>query len=132
MNVMENQTNVIQFPKKSKLSPPEISPTEVISNVNMIKYHHIEETLNTIVPMLFTNIELAGFSIAVDDDEEDQNIKNGALIVESIRALMCKLHNVPHPFINLADSIFIDTGEGSLELIKQLQLKMHEEEDSES
>lgn len=129
-----NTDNVIQFPNRSKQSVPK-DAAEIALNINMIKHNHINETLATIVPLLFTNIELAGFDIGMDSDEEDDediNIKEGALIVESIRALLCKLHGMNHPFLDLCELLFQDDGEGGLKMVDKLKIVLNKKGDSES
>lgn len=127
--------NVIQFPTRSKNPVPK-DAAEIQLNMNMIKHNHINETLATIIPLLFTNIELAGFDLGMVDEEEEEiedvNIKDGALIVESIRSLLCKLHEMQHPFQTLSEMIFIDDEEGGLKMIDKLKIVLNKKGDSES
>lgn len=126
--------NVIQFPNRSKQPVPK-DAAEIALNINMIKHNHINETLATIIPLLFTNIELAGFDLGMgsdDEDDQDENIKEGALIVESIRSLLCKLHGMEHPFLDLCDVMFQDDGEGGLKMIDKLKIVLNKKGDSES
>lgn len=124
-------SNVIKFPAKNVRLIPPIDEAEIALNIKMVKINHITECLTTIIPMLFTNIELAGFSIAVDDEEEDHNIKDGALIVESIRSLLCKLHGLEHPFQGLSEEIFIKTpNEDELSMSEKLDITLYEKGDS--
>ena len=132
---MDKINNVIPFPSKGNHVPKKLLNDEDVSfNISMVKHNHINETLNTIIPILFANIEIAGFSL--DNDEEDDecyNIKNGALIVESIRALLCKYHDIEHPFLKLAENIFEDNEDGSMKVVKKLNLEFTPiEEGSES
>ena len=129
-----NKDNVIQFPQRSK-SPVPKDVTEIKLNMNMIKHNHINETLTTIIPLLFTNIELAGFDLGMeegDDEQEDVNIKDGALIVESIRSLLCKLHEMRHPFQELSESIFVEDPDGGMKLVDKLKIVLNKKGDSES
>ena len=127
--------NVIQFPNRMKGSVPKDS-AEIQLNINMIKHNHINEALGTIIPLLFTNIELAGFDLGVgseDDEDEDVNIKDGALIVESIRSLLCKLHGMNHPFQELSEKMFIENPkEGGLTLVNKISINLAKKGDSES
>ena len=34
---------------------------------------HINETLSTVVPMLFNNMEIAGFDFSVEDEDDDED-----------------------------------------------------------
>jgi hypothetical protein len=123
MNTVAN--NVIKFPSKGNFSQAQAAPNpqELALNVSMVKYNHINEVLETIIPMLFNNMELAGFQIVPqNDEEEDPNIKDGALIVESIRSLMCKYYGMQHPFQDLAESLFNPNQDGSFALTKKLEM----------
>ena len=126
--------NIIQFPQRSKNPVPK-DDAEIQLNMNMIKHNHINETLTTIIPLLFTNIELAGFDLGMNEEEEDVedvNIKDGALIVESIRSLLCKLHEMKHPFQALSEMIFLDDEEGGLKMVDKLKIVLNKKGDSES
>jgi hypothetical protein len=128
---MENHNNVIQFPSKNVRSNFPKDSEEIASNIKLVKFNHVNETLQTIIPLLFTNMELAGFQIAIEDGEEDINIKDGALIVEAIRSLLCKIHGMEHPFQNLAENIFIKTqGVDELSMSEKLNIELYEKGDS--
>lgn len=119
---MENITNIIPFPKVNVNRQIPSTDAEIALNVNLIKFNHINETLETIIPMLFTNIELAGFGL----DEEDDNIRDGALIVESLRSLLCKIHNIEHPFHILNEKLFVDLPDGGLKITDVLNVEFKE------
>lgn len=123
-------SNVIQFPmKNTRLTP--IDENDIANNIKLVKINHITEALTTILPMLFTNIELAGFSISLEEDEEDDNIKDSALIVESIRSLLCKIHFLEHPFQRLADDVFKKTENlDELSMSEKLNITLYEKGDS--
>lgn len=126
--------NIIQFPQRSKNPVPK-DDAEIRLNMSLIKHNHINETLTTIIPLLFTNIELAGFDLGMHEDEEEQedvNIRDGALIVESIRSLLCKLHEMKHPFQTLSEMIFVDDEEGGLKMVDKLKIVLNKKGDSES
>lgn len=118
--------NVVQFPRKN-VSVDKFIPTneeEIIDKIETLKHHHIHETLATVIPILFANLEAAGFDLM---DDEDQNFKDGAFIVESIRALLCKQHGVYHPFQEIAANVFLpDTDqEGMLKVVESLNLNLN-------
>jgi hypothetical protein len=130
-------SNVIQFPsKRTHIPVDELTEEDVLSNVDNIKYNHINETINAVVPMLFHNMELAGFEFELDDSEPDIFVKDGSFLVESIRSMLCKFYEIEHPFQFIADNIFVSDGEGNFSLAKKLELNLEsfkvEEEDSES
>jgi hypothetical protein len=117
---MAKESNVIQFPSRGKSAQAALSEKEISENVSFMKHNHINETLNTLVPMIFNNIELAGFHLIPDEDEVDENLKDSALMVESLRSLLCKHYGMKHPFQKLAEEIFIPTSEGAFTLSKAL------------
>jgi hypothetical protein len=115
--------------KNTRLTP--IDENDIANNIKLVKINHITEALTTILPMLFTNIELAGFSISLEEDEEDDNIKDSALIVESIRSLLCKIHFLEHPFQRLADDVFKKTENlDELSMSEKLNITLYEKGDS--
>ena len=118
---MTKENNVIQFPSRgSKPVQAVLSEKEISTSVSLMKYNHINETLNTLVPMIFNNIELAGFNLIPDENEEDENIKDSALMVEALRSLLCKHYEMKHPFQKLADEVFLAADDGSFTLAKAL------------
>jgi dGTP triphosphohydrolase len=129
--------NVIQFPSKNPL-PETLTEEQVANNVDNIKYNHVNETINAIVPMLFHNMDLAGFDFALDEDELDIYVKDGSFLVESIRSMLCKFHDIEHPFQFIAENIFVSDGDGKYTLADKIELDLEEfkieetEEDSES
>jgi len=121
---MKNQSdNVIMFPVKGNL-PQQVSAEKITIDMNMVKFNHINEALETIIPMLFNNIMIAGFDIFPEEDEDDDNIKDNALIVESIRSILCKYHGLNHPLQEVAEEFFVSKGDGILSVTKHLELDL--------
>lgn len=113
--------NVIEFPNKNKLLSGEPKDMiEVTLNVNQIRFNHINETLQAVIPMIFSNIELAGFDFIPDEDDEDPNIKDGALLVECLRSILCKHYNIEHPLQRVAEELFIRQDDDSFILADTL------------
>ena len=86
--------NVIKFPDKFRRHDVNIndlkSVEEVEELVGGMKAHHIHETLNSILPMIFSRLDAAGFDFGIDEGDPDPFVKDGAFMVEALRALMCK------------------------------------------
>lgn len=102
---MQNN-NVIMFPKQ--YNGPELpSLDEIVQNTDMMKHFHIQETINNLVPLIFTQLDIAGFEFE-DEEEADsiESIKEGAFLVESLRALMCRHYGMYHPFQELWNEVF--------------------------
>jgi len=98
--------NVIMFPKQ--YNGPELpSLDEIVQNTDMMKHFHIQETINNLVPLIFTQLDIAGFEFE-DEEETDsiESIKEGAFLVESLRALMCRHYGMYHPFQELWNEVF--------------------------
>jgi len=113
--------NVIEFPNKNKqLTGEPKDMIEVTLNVNQIRFNHINETLQAVVPMIFSNIELAGFDFIPNEDDEDPNIKDGALLVECLRSMLCKHYNIEHPLQRVAEELFIRQDDDSFTLADTL------------
>lgn len=114
--------NVILFPRSGKTTSGVIPPTsieEVEDNVSTMKNIHIQEALEHVVPKLFENLAILGFL----PEDETVFIKDGALIVESVRAFLLKLYDMEHPLQLIADSIFVESDEtGGLEVSSKVKI----------
>jgi hypothetical protein len=123
--------NVIQFPKENKNIQKMISIDEINHNVEQMNLYHIQETISSIIPMIFTQLEIAGFYPTDEDLETD--IRDGAFFVESLRSMLCKQYEIYHPFQKLADNVFEDdtSEEGALKIVDELVIDMREEKSEE-
>jgi hypothetical protein len=117
-------TNIIQFPNKN-LNRENITLTveTIKSNLDDVKLFHINETISAIIPGLLQQMALAGFDVT--DDESKVSIKDGAFLVEAMKSMLCRHHNIKHPFQKIAEEIFINQHEdGSLEMAEKLSLNL--------
>lgn len=119
-------TNVIQFPRKNKHYEP--TEQKIATDLSMVKYNHINETLQTLIPKLFNDVMLAGFDVVPEDDDDIENLKDSAMIVESIRSLLCKYYEIKHPIQEISESFFIQDTDGSITITKSLNLDLEEYE----
>jgi len=104
-----DSNNVILFPRSRYLSDEEPLSVETVKHsTDMMRHYHVQETISTIAPMIFNQLDLAGFEIG---DEESDNIKDGAFIIESIRSILCKHYDLYHPFQQIAENVFYPDGE---------------------
>jgi hypothetical protein len=126
-----DSNNVIQFPKKNnnQQSSEEVIE-EITRNVMMMKHYHIQETIANLAPIIFNNLEVAGFSISDDEEDDYEVIKDGAFIIEAIRSMLCKHYDIYHPFQQIADNIFEpdDEEEGALRIVEKIDLKLKKSE----
>lgn len=122
--------NVISFPKTYSGPPKEeVSAENISRNLDMMKQFHIQETLTNIIPMIFNQLDISGFSTGEEEPSEDDTLKDGALIVESIRSFMCKYYKVYHPFQKLAENIFQSDDEEpeALNIVDTINVKLKED-----
>ena len=118
--------NVIQFPKAS-VRPPDVEVVaieDITRNLEMMKHYHIQETIANLAPMIFNQLEVAGFGIT--DEEDNSDLKDGAFIVESLRSIMCKYYDIYHPFQQIAESVFAPDKEevGALRIADSINLEL--------
>lgn len=102
-----SSNNVIAFSRSySGPAKEEVSAENINRNIDTMKQYHIQETLTNVIPIVFTHLDISGFSLGDDDPREDKTLKDGALIVEAIRSFMCKYYGIYHPFQRLAENVF--------------------------
>lgn len=119
--------NVIKFPKPYIGPKSEILTMEEIEeNLDMMKHYHIQETIANMAPMIFNQLELAGFPVS----EEDTDIKDGAFVVEALRSIMCKHYDMYHPFQQISKNVFSPDDEelGALKIADSLNIELKKSE----
>jgi hypothetical protein len=124
--------NVISFPKKNvKSENVKIEAEEIQNNLDMMRYYHIQEAILNMAPLIFNQLDIAGFGLA-DDMEED--VRDGAFLIEALRAMMFKHYGMYHPFHTLVDHIFEEklTEEGSYKIVDSINLDLTEPEETET
>jgi hypothetical protein len=117
-------SNIIKFPKNNpKFVPADLE--EIEDRMDDLKLHHIHESLQNILPSFFAQLETVGFDFSTLEGESDPYIKDGAFVVESIKAMLCKYHGINHPFSAIADNIFVpdDEEEGSFKIVDNISVK---------
>lgn len=121
--------NVISFPKKnSKVGDPQAAAEEIQNNLDMMRYYHIQETILNMAPIIFNQLDIAGFGLAEDEDED---VRDGAFLIEALRAMMFKHYGMHHPFHTLIDNIFEEklTEEGSYKIVDKINLDLRDPEE---
>jgi hypothetical protein len=109
-------SNVVQFPGAKRNTPPQ-NIEEVKSNLDAVRQVHVEEAMSLIATVLFDNMAVAGFSF---DAEDNESIKDVALLLESLRSLLSKYHNIDHPFQVLSEELFTLQENGTVICSKQV------------
>lgn len=115
--------NVVSFPK-GKNANKDITLEDIQHNMDMMRHYHIQETIQNLVPMIFNQLDIAGFGLIEDD--VDLDVKDGALIVEALRSLMLKHYDMHHPFQQVAEAIFVPhpKEEGAFKIVDKLELEL--------
>jgi len=122
--------NVILFPKENKNLKNIISIDEINHNVEQMYLYHIQETITNIIPIVFNQLEISGFLV---EEEDDDNLRDGAFIVESLRSFMCKHYGIYHPFQKITDNVFEEdlSDEGNLKIVDSICLELKDEQSEE-
>lgn len=121
----DKKDNVIAFPKaNTKVDKDQETVEKIHHNLEMMKQYHIQETILNIMPMIFNQLDIAGFGLEDDDDFDD--IKDGAFIVEAIRSFMSKYYGIYHPFQIIADNVFESQSDemGHFKIVEKLDLEL--------
>jgi hypothetical protein len=113
MNAVAN--NIIRGPWKNESLPITSVDLNPLESVKKLQATHITQTLLTVCPMLFNDIDLAGFDL-------DETVKDGTFIMEAVKSLLCKHYGIYHPFQDIADQIFVTNEAGNLEFAKRIEL----------
>jgi len=125
--VVDSSNNVIVFPKHNPkvVDSRNTSIEEVQNNINMARHYHIQETISNLAPLIFNQLEVSGFNFPEETDDED--IKEGAFVIESIRSMLCRYYGIYHPFQRISDNVFIPDDEdedGSMRIVDSLELNL--------
>jgi hypothetical protein len=126
--------NVVKFPKAyNGPEDQEAFAQKINTNIDMMKHYHIQETIATVTPMIFTQLEIAGFPLGDDESGELIDIKDGALVIEALRSIMCKQYDIYHPFQKIAENIFSpdEEEEGALKISDSINIELKQSEASE-
>ena len=129
---MSVSNNVISFPRpNSRINLAAQTVENIQNNLDMMKHYHIQETILAMAPILFNQLDLAGFGMM---DDEDEDVRDGAFIVEALRAIMCKHYGIYHPFNILIENIFEKelTENGAYKVVDRIELDLTEPEESET
>lgn len=128
---MKVSNNVILFPKNKVENSAKLSNLEDIQrNIEMMRHYHIQETILNLTPLIFNQLDVAGFII---DDDENDDVKDGAFIVEALRSYMLKYYGDFHPFQIIAQNVFEKKKdeEESYKIVDELVLNLKNPESSE-
>ena len=102
---MKETNNIIPFPKGSKYSKKVASRTEADNSLEATQQYYVQQALNFLTPIIFSQLEIAGFAPTNPDDVF--TIKEGAFILEFIRSRMYSHYGMYHPMQRIVDKLFI-------------------------
>jgi hypothetical protein len=125
-NMDEANNNVLIFPSKFPMNLPteEKVPIKTLedikTNITLLHAIYINEVIETILPIISNQLTTAGFSIG-----SEASLKDGALFVESFRAMLCKQYGIFHPFNKLANALFHEE-EGALRMVAKIDINFVE------
>jgi len=125
MTIGTQADNIIPFPgkfrgKQNLIDPPQ-TLEEVEETIDNVKEAHIQQTLEYVMPAFFDNLANAGFQPA----DENELLKDGALIVESVRSFMNKLYDMYHPMQVIADGLFEPiNNNGQLQVVNNIKITL--------
>ena len=71
------------------------------------------------MPLMFNQLDIAGFGLQEDETED---VRYGAFIVEALRSLMLEHYGIYHPFQTLAKNVFEKdlTDEGAFKIVDEI------------
>lgn len=98
-------SNVIQFPKLKRNTPPQ-SIEELNKNIEETRKEHVEYVIDETMTYAFQKAFDEGFDLG-----EDDCFKMTALLVEAYRAALYKSVGIEHPLQDFADTAFAITDE---------------------
>lgn len=126
-----NSNNVIVFPRENKNIKKMISIEEINENVEQMNLYHIQETISNLIPIIFTQLEIAGFY--PDEEDLENDIKDGAFFVEALRSMLCKHYDIYHPLQRVTEQLFEEdeTEDGALKIVDELHINLREDKSEE-
>jgi len=102
-------SNVIVFPRAKKGAPAN-SIDEILENVEQARREQVEMLIDETLSMVFGRCYQEGFDLT-----DDRCIKSTALVVESLRASLYKTSGLLHALHEVADKMFVNEQEASLQ-----------------
>lgn len=123
-----NSNNVVTFPKAYSGPKETVNVEDISRNLDMMKQFHIQETIVNIAPMIFNQLDIAGFGFPDEEDNTPETLKDGAFIIEALRSIMCKYYGIYHPFQKLSEEIFYPDAEDAdtLRIVDSLNIELKE------
>jgi hypothetical protein len=93
-------SNVIQFPRLKRNSPPQ-TLEELNKNIEETRKEHIEYIIDESMSFAFQKAFDEGFDLG-----QDECFKTTAMLIETYRAALCRTVGIYHPLHDFADTAF--------------------------
>lgn len=93
-------SNVVQFPVERLNVPPQ-SIEEMQDSISIMRKEHVDNLMDMMIPSVLMLFETNGMDV-----ETEAYVKDSALVIESIKALMYKYYNLEHPLNFIAETCF--------------------------
>lgn len=103
-------SNVVQFPKEKKGSPPQ-TLEEVHDNMEIVRHVHVDETMSLLTNVIFDNLALSGFNFTPEDESY---VKDVALAFEALTSMLYKYHRMDYRLQGVADELFTLQDDGTV------------------
>lgn len=99
-------SNIVKFPITNPRAP---LIEDVQQTISTAKLFHVEEALEVLIPVMFGQFDLLGFSISYEDNEKDYQ-----LIVEAIRSMLYKHYDLTYPLQDMVEKLMVKDEDGDL------------------
>jgi hypothetical protein len=93
-------SNVVQFPVERLNVPPQ-SIEEMQDSISIMRKEHVDNLMDMMIPSVLMLFETNGMDV-----ETEAYVKDSALVIEAIKALMYKYYNLEHPLNFIAETCF--------------------------
>ncbi len=109
---------IIQFPtiKTKPLEDEEEvvkSIEDVDNHMTIVRRYHVDETMAMLAENIFHNLMLGGFNI---DSSDENTHKDIFLAMESLKSMLLKQYDIPHPLQKIAEDTFDRNEDGTYKL----------------
>ena len=92
--------NVVLFPGVKRESPPQ-TVEEIADKVTQTRKEHVDGVVNDLIPDIIHAFGAYGLDI-----NSDEYIKDVAMVMEAIKAMVSRQYRLEHPFHNMVDTVF--------------------------
>ena len=134
----ELANNVILFPGTEKVyikDDPQEDTAE--KNIETINRYYVNQIASSIVPQIFDQLEMSGFKVLPQQDEDEDEkfeedtidiMKRGVFFVEALKSIMLENYGIKHPFQELAKKILQPDPEhyGRFIFAKKIEMEIEE------